>query len=121
MEYFPFRVIDDEIKMPMPLGKAPARKTVSSEDDSLKMLTEDYRVNPGLHMTIEGLKGRLDVSDDELKKHLLSLEGKGLASLYRDRRGAIALSRATYKGLAQANSLEYYKYIPAWVDKKDIF
>jgi DNA-binding transcriptional ArsR family regulator len=117
----PIRVIDDELKVPMPVGKAPSRKAVSSGDDVLKMLAEDYRVNPGLHMTMEDLKERLDIGDDELNKHLLSLEEKEMASLLRDRRGAIALARATYKGLAQANPPEYYRYVPAWVDRKDIF
>ncbi len=117
----PPRAIDDELKVPMPLGKPLPRKTVSSEDDVLAVLAEDYRINPGLHMTMEDIKELLDVSDENLNKHLLSLEEKGLGNLYRDKRGAIALARATYKGLAQANPPEYYKYIPAWVDKKDIF
>ena len=117
----PMRAIDDELKVPMPLGKSPSRMAVSSENDVLKIIAEDYRVNPGLHMTMEDIKERLDISDDELNKHLLSLEEKEIVSLFRDRKGAIALARATYKGLAQANPSEYYKYIPTWVNKKDIF
>ncbi|HEX75838.1 MAG TPA: acyl-CoA dehydrogenase [Dehalococcoidia bacterium] len=117
----PPRVIDDELKIPMPLGKLQPRKAVSSEDDALIVLAENYQVNPGLHMSMEDIKELLDVSDEDLNKHLLSLEEKGLVGLYRDRRGAIALARATYKGLAQAKPLEYYRYIPAWVDKKDVF
>ena len=117
----PVRVMDEELKIPMPLGKVPPRKKVASDDDVLKMLAEDYRVNPGLHMTVGDLKERLDASDEDLNKHLLSLEEKGLASVFRDRRGAIAMARATYQGLAKANPLEYYKYIPAWADKKDMF
>jgi len=117
----PPRVIDDELKIPMPLGKLQPRKAVSGEDDALVVLAENYQVNPGLHMSMEDIKELLDVSDEDLNKHLLNLEEKGLVSLYRDRRGAIALARATYKGLAQAKPLEYYRYIPAWVDKKDVF
>jgi len=117
----PARVIDDALKVPMPLGKAPPPRLCSSEDDVIKVLGEEYRINPGLHMTIEDIKGLLAVNDEDLKKHLVSLEEKGLVSLYRDRRGTIALARATYKGLAQANPPEYYKYIPEWVAKKDVF
>ena len=61
------------------------------------------------------------MSDEDLNKHLLSLEEKGLVGLYRDRRGAIALGRANYKGLDKAHTPEYYKYIPSWVNQQDIF
>ena len=105
----------------MPMGKAPARTTVNNEDDVLKVLAEDYRVNPGLHMTMEDLKEQLDVSDENLKKYLLSMEGKGLTGLYRDRKGEVKLARATYDGMARANPKEYYKYIPSWVNKEDMF
>ena len=117
----PVRAIDDRLGVPMPMGKAPARITVNNEDDVLKVLAEDYRVNPGLHMTIEDLKVRLDINDENLNKHLLGLEEKGLTGLYRDRKGDIKLARATYDGIARANPKSYYKYIPSWVDKEDIF
>lgn len=116
----PIRVIDEELKVPMPAGKAPPRKKVAGEDAVLAVVAENYRVNPGLHMTIDDIKELLDVSDEDLNKHLLSLEEKGLANLYRDRRGAVALARATTKGLAEAHPLEYYRYIPAWVNEKDL-
>jgi len=117
----PPRVMDDELKVPLPLGKPLPRKVVSSEDDILMVLAENYRVNPGLHMTMEDIKELLDVSGEDLDKHLLSLEEKGLVGLYRDRRGAVALARVTYKGLSQAHPPEYYKYMPSWVNQKDMF
>lgn len=85
------------------------------------VLAENYRVNPGLHMTMEDIKELLDVSDEDLDKYLLSMEEKGLVGLYRDRRGAVALARVTYKGLSQAHPPEYYKYMPSWVNQKDMF
>ncbi len=117
----PPRVMDDELNVPLPLGKPLPRKVVSSEDDILMVLAENYRVNPGLHMTMEDIKELLDVSGEDLDKHLLSLEEKGLVGLYRDRRGAVALARVTYKGLSQAHPPEYYKYMPSWVNQKDMF
>ncbi len=117
----PPRFIDDELGVPMPVGKPLPRKVVSSEDDVLVVLAENYRINPGLHMTMEDIKELLDVSDEDLNKHLLSLEEKGLIGLYRDRRGAIVLGRATYKGLDKAHTPEYYKYIPPWVNHEDMF
>jgi len=117
----PIRAIDSELKVPIPLGKMPLRKAVSSEDDILNVFAEDYRVNPGLHMTMEDLKQQLDVSDDQLNEYLLILEKKGLANLHRDRRGSVKLARATYEGLSKAHPQEYYKYFPAWVDQNDMF
>jgi hypothetical protein len=52
---------------------------------------------------------------------LTALEGKGLAKLYKDRRGNINLAKATYKGLKTAKPLEYYKWYPDWVDKSLLF
>ncbi|MFC1864881.1 acyl-CoA dehydrogenase family protein [Chloroflexota bacterium] len=117
----PPRVIDEELKVPMPPGKPLPKKAVSDEGDVLKVLAENYRINPGLHMTIEDIKELLDGSDEDLNKYLLILEEKNLAGLYRDRRGKVALARVTYKGLSQANPPEYYKYMPQWADEKDIF
>lgn len=117
----PPRIIDDELGVPMPAGKPLPRRTVSSENDVLAVLAENYRLNPGLHMTMADIKELLDVSDEDLNAHLLSIEEKDLASLFRDQRGTIALARATYKGLDRANAPEHYKHIPSWVNQKDIF
>lgn len=118
----PVRVVDEELKVPMPLGKRPAPEEVASgEDGVLGVLCEDYRVNPGLHMTMDDLKERLNINVDDLNSHLIALEKKGLVSLYRDRKGAIILARTTYKGLDTTNPLEHYMYIPTWVRREDLF
>ncbi|MDD4859692.1 MAG: acyl-CoA/acyl-ACP dehydrogenase, partial [Dehalococcoidales bacterium] len=117
----PQRVIDPELKVPMPVGKPLPKKKVASENDVLTILAENYRVNPGLHMTMEDLKEFLDVSDADLNKYLLSLEQKNFAALYRDKKGATAMARVTLVGLAKANPPEYYKYMPSWIGKKDMF
>jgi hypothetical protein len=115
------RAIDEELGVPMPFGEPLPRKTCSGESDLLKVLAENYRVNPGLHMTMDDIKDLIDVDEENLNKYLLSLEEKDLANLYRDRRGAVSLARATYKGLAQANPQAYYRRIPEWVNEEDIF
>jgi len=117
----PHRVMDEELQVPLPAGKLPARKKVSKAADVLKVLAEDYRVNPGLYMTVGDLKDLLDVSDADLAGYALELEKDGLAAIYKDRKGNPAMVRATYKGLAAANSAEYYKHIPSWVDARDTF
>jgi len=117
----PPRAIDEELKVPMPTGKPLPKKAASSDGDILAVLAENYRINPGLHMTIEDIKELVDISDEDLNKYLLALEEKGAASLYRDKRGNIALARVTLKGLPQANPPEYYKYMPEWVGLQDMF
>jgi len=117
----PQRVIDDELKVPMPLGKPLPKKPVTGEDDVLMVLAENYRVNPGLHMTMEDIKEQLAISDDDLNKHLGSLEKKELVGLHQDRKGAVSLARVTYKGLNKAHPPEYYRYLPEWADQNDMF
>lgn len=117
----PIRIIDEELKVPMPVCKLQLKKAASSDADVLKVLAEDYRVNPGLHMTMDDIKELLDISDDELNKYLAGLEEKDLVSLYRDKRGRVAMARVNYKGLAEANPPEYYRYFPQWIDPSDMF
>ncbi|MBI4963191.1 MAG: acyl-CoA/acyl-ACP dehydrogenase [Desulfomonile tiedjei] len=116
----PQRVVDPELKTPLPVGKPLPKKPVHGEEDILGVLAENYRVNPGLHMTMEDIKEWLEISDADLVKHLESLEKQGLAGLYRTRKG-ISLARVTYPGLQKANPPEYYRYIPTWADPKDVF
>ncbi len=126
------RSLADELKIPhryihkkhgIPISTIKAR-TISeiSEKTMLEMLAEDYRVNPGLYMSRGNMKEILaTAADAQLDKILVSLEEKGLVHLYRDRRGTIALAKATYKGLKEANPLEHYKWFPEWVRKQKLF
>jgi alkylation response protein AidB-like acyl-CoA dehydrogenase/DNA-binding MarR family transcriptional regulator len=117
----PIRVIDEEVKQPLPTGRPPAKEIVRDERDVLKVLAENYRVNPGLHMKIEEIKQFLDVNDEDLFSHLDSLEAKGLVSQWRNRRGQVELVKATLAGIKEANPPEYYRFIPNWVPERDIF
>jgi alkylation response protein AidB-like acyl-CoA dehydrogenase len=116
----PHRVIHEELGVPMPTSAAPAKQPRIDDNRLLKVLAEDYRVNPGLYMSREDLKGQFDVSDEELDRVLVSLEEKKLVKLYR-RRGIIELAKATYQGLKKANPPEYYRWFPPRVRKEDIF
>jgi len=116
----PQRVIDPELDMPIPAGKPVPKIAVKNEEDVLNILAENYRVNPGLHMTMEDIKEWLEISDADLVKYLESLEKKGWAGLYRTRKG-IGMARVTYTGLQKAHPPDYYKHIAAWADKKDVF
>jgi alkylation response protein AidB-like acyl-CoA dehydrogenase len=116
----PHRVIHQELGVPVPTSSKPERQKKVDEEKLLKVLAEDYRVNPGLYMSREDLKEFFDVDDTKLDELLLSLEKKGLVRLYRDRKG-IALSKATYDGLKKANPFEYYRWFPSWVKEDNIF
>jgi hypothetical protein len=114
-------MIDEELNVPMPVGKPPAPKAVKDEMDVLKVLAENYRVNPGLHMTIGDIKQFLDVSNEELLNYLGILEEKGFASQWTNRKGQVELAKATLVGIKEANPPEYYRYIPSWVLPEDVF
>lgn len=115
----PQRAIDPKLNIPLPVGKPLPKTKAKGEADVLKVLAEDYRVNPGLHMTMEDIKEWLDISDEDLIKFLESLEKQGTAGLYRTKKG-IGMARVTLKGLQKANPPEYYKYVPKWLcDKGD--
>jgi alkylation response protein AidB-like acyl-CoA dehydrogenase len=116
----PQRVIDPELKVPIPAGKPIPKKPATSEGDVLAALAENYRTNPGLHMTLADIKEWLDVSDADLVKFLEGLEKQGLASLYRTRKG-ISLARASYTGLQKAFPREHYQYFGSWADSQDLF
>jgi hypothetical protein len=117
----PYRAIDDELQVPLPQGCFPPSKKATGPGDVLEVLAENYRVNPGLHMTIADIKELLDVGDADLAGYLLNLEKEELAGVYRDKKGNPALARATYKGLAKAHPAEHYKHIPDWANPKDMF
>jgi len=87
----------------------------------LKVLVENYRVNPGLHMSLEDIRQFLAVSDQELMKHLASLEQKGKVSTWRNKKGDVELVKPTLIGIKETNGPEYYGHVPSWASPKDIF
>jgi alkylation response protein AidB-like acyl-CoA dehydrogenase len=115
------RTIDEKLKVPMPISKPVKKKKAVADVDVLKVLAEEYRINPGLYMTMNDIKEFLDVTDDDLNKYLTGLEEKGLARLYRDKRGRLTMARVSYAGMDQANPPEHYRYFPAWIDPADMF
>jgi alkylation response protein AidB-like acyl-CoA dehydrogenase len=115
------RRLHEKIRVPLSTTE-PLGKLEPNEDSILRILAEDYAVNPGLYMTREDLKERLtSPADEKLDSTLKNLEAKDLAKLYRDARGTIRLIKATYHGLHKAAPLEQYKWYPEWLDKKHIF
>jgi alkylation response protein AidB-like acyl-CoA dehydrogenase len=116
----PRRVIHEELGVPVPAASLPEKQKSIDEESLLKLLSEDYRVNPGLYMSRTEIKESFDVDDTRLDELLLSLERKGLVKLYREKKG-IALSKATYDGLKKAYPQEYYRWFPVWIKGENIF
>jgi alkylation response protein AidB-like acyl-CoA dehydrogenase len=116
----PHRVIHEGLKVPIHASVAPKKQNSINDEGLLKVLAEDYRVNPGLYMSFVDIKEHFEVEEAKINEVLLSLEKKGFARLYRDRKG-IALVKATYEGLKEAYPFEYYRWYPSWVKKENIF
>ena len=112
----PLRAIHEELGVPVP-AKPPEKKKELDEESLLKVLAEDYRVNPGLHMSREDIKIFFDVQDARLDEVLTALESQNLARLLRDKKG-ISLVKATYEGLAKAFPSEHYRWFPSWVTEE---
>jgi hypothetical protein len=115
---WPHRIVHPELGVPVS-GK-PTKQIHINEENLLKILAEDYRVNPGLYMSRDDLKRLCDVEDETLDGLLASLEQKKLVKLYRKKKG-IELAKATYEGLKKANPPEYYRWFPPWIKKEYLF
>ncbi|MGQ9506435.1 MAG: acyl-CoA dehydrogenase family protein [Candidatus Bathycorpusculaceae bacterium] len=117
----PVRVMHKKLKVPISTSKPTVLKE-NSEENMLSVLAENYQVNPGLFISREDIKARFaNMTDEELDKLLISLEGKGFAKLYKDEKGIIQLTKATYLGLKKAKPREYYQWFPEWIDKDLLF
>jgi hypothetical protein len=116
----PYRVIHEDLGVPVPAVRSRERQKEVNADMLLKVLAEDYRVNPGLHMSREDLMVHFDTDDALLDEVLTALEKKGLAKLFRDKKG-IALAKATYEGLEAAFPSEHYRWFPSWAKESNVF
>jgi hypothetical protein len=114
------KVIHEKLGVPVPASVRPEKQKDADEEKILLALAEDYRINPGLYMSIEDIKQYFETSGQQLEQILTSLEKKGLAKLYRTKKG-IQLAKATYDGLNAAHPAEYYRWFPEWITKDRIF
>jgi hypothetical protein len=117
----PQRTMGKNLKIPTSTSE-PLPKLEMSRASLLRILAEDYIVNPGLYLSREDLRARLTTTSEEgLDRELLGLETETLVKLYRDGHGMITLAKATYKGLREAGSLDQYKWFPDWLGKEYTF
>jgi alkylation response protein AidB-like acyl-CoA dehydrogenase len=109
----PRRVIHKDLGVPVPASGPVEKQSSISEEKILALLAEDYRINPGLYMAWGDLADYFE-DNKTIDQVLIALEEKGLAKIYRTKKG-IELIKATYAGLKKAQPKEYYRWFPAWV------
>lgn len=127
----PRRRVHEKLGIPIPYYKDPpelelptragATEPEAIEESILLALAEDYRVNPGLHLTREELMEDTGLDDESLDEALLILEEKNLIDVYRDKRGVLRLAKATYAGLEKVRPIDYFRWYPEWLKKDEIF
>ncbi|TXT61168.1 MAG: Acyl-CoA dehydrogenase [Promethearchaeota archaeon] len=90
-------------------------------ENILKVIAHDYKVNPGLYMTIDDIREDIGTSRSKTRTIVEKLEEQGLVVIHRGRGGTIELIKATYKGLQQAFPEDYYRWYPDWYAESDKF
>jgi alkylation response protein AidB-like acyl-CoA dehydrogenase/DNA-binding MarR family transcriptional regulator len=113
---------DDEVNAPLISNRDSKFKDMEiNEENLLKVIAHDYKINPGSYMTMDDVRDDIGGSRVKIKQTVESLEQQGLIVTHRDRAGKIGLVKATYKGLAKAFPKEYYRWFPGWYEDSDKF
>lgn len=112
----------DEVNAPIVSKKGSQFQGMEvNEENVLKVIAHDYKVNPGLYMTPEDVRDDIGGSRVELKKVLEALEAQKLVITHKDRQGKVELVKATYEGLQKAFPIGYFRWFPKWYDDADKF
>ena len=113
---------NDEVNAPIISRKESKFKGLAiTEENVLKVIFHDYKINPGLYMTPDDVREDIGGGRSELRKIFELLEEQGLIVIHRDRSGKTALVKATYEGLQKSFPKEYYQWFPAWYEDADKF
>jgi alkylation response protein AidB-like acyl-CoA dehydrogenase len=112
----------DELNAPVISKRDSKFKGLDVNDENvLKVIAHDYKVNPGLYMTPDDVREDIGGSRSTLRKVFESLEEKKLIVAHKDRQGKIVLVKANYDGLQKAFPKEYYRWFPDWYKDADKF
>ena len=113
---------NDEVNAPIISKKESKFKGLElNEENLLRVIAHDYKVNPGLYMTPDDVREDIGGSRSAIRNIFESLEKQSLIVSHRDRQGKIVLVKATYVGLQKAFPKEYYQWFPDWYDDSDKF
>lgn len=119
----PFRLRwDDEVNAPLISKRDSQFKGMEiNEENILKVISHDYKINPGIYMTMDDVREDIGGSRVRIKETIEALDQQGLVVTHRDRAGKLGLVKATYEGLAKAFPKEYYRWFPNWYEDADKF
>ena len=114
---------DEEVNAPLISMKDSKFKGLElNEENILKVIAHDYKINPGLYMTPDDVREDIGGgSRSTIRKIFEVLEDQKLIVSHRDRQGKIVLVKATYEGLQKAFPKEHYQWFPEWYDDSDKF
>ncbi len=113
---------NDEINVPILSNKDSRFKGMElNEENILKVIAHDYKVNPGLYMTPDDVREDIGGSRSTIRQLFEKLEEQKSIVIHRDRKGKIALVKATYEGLKKSFPKEYYQWFPDWYKDEDKF
>ncbi|MFX0134421.1 MAG: acyl-CoA dehydrogenase family protein [Candidatus Hodarchaeota archaeon] len=119
----PYRLqMHPELKVPCAtIDPSPFQGKEINEENILKVLAEDYRVNPGIYMTVDDIKNIIGGSRVKIREVLEKLAEQKLVVIQKDRKDKIDMAIAQYTGLRKAYPLEHYKWFPDWYAEEDMF
>lgn len=116
------RIADPETRVPVPVFAPVENKVAATPENILKVLADDYLVNPGLHMTIKDLQWYVEGDEEAIQKAVAELKASGDAwTIDNKKTGAAKLVRASYDGLKKAYPKEHYRWFPTYVDETRTF
>jgi DNA-binding MarR family transcriptional regulator len=92
-----------------------------NEENVLKVIAHDYKINPGIYMTPDEIREDIGGSRSEIKNMIESLESKNLVVTHKDKNRKVALVKASYDGLQKAFPKEHYQWFPNWYEDSDKF
>ena len=113
---------DDELNFPIKSNKESRFKGLEvNEENVLKVIAHDYKVNPGLYMTPDDVREDIGGDREKLLEIFNTLKEQNLIVSHNDRTGKIALIKANYDGLKKAFPDSYYQWFPKWYSDADKF
>jgi hypothetical protein len=87
---------NDEINVPIISKRESTFKgNEVNEENVLKVISHDYKINPGLYMTPDDVREDIGGGRSELRKIFENLEKQRLIVIHRDRSGKVALVKST--------------------------
>jgi alkylation response protein AidB-like acyl-CoA dehydrogenase len=92
-----------------------------NEENILKVIAHDYKVNPGIYMTPDDVREDIGGSRSEIKNIIEKLESENLVVTHKDKNGKLTLVKASYDGIQKAFPKEYYQWFPNWYEDADKF